>query len=43
MDVTLVDYLTGLPNMNYFMGLASEKKDKLAKQQENAAILFVEV
>ena len=43
MDVTLVDYLTGLPNMNYFMGLASEKKDKLAKQQQNAAILFFDL
>ena len=41
--MTLVDYLTGLPNMNYFMGLASEKKDKLTKQQQNAAILFFDL
>ena len=43
MDVNLVDYLTGLPNMNYFMSLASEKKDNLAQKQENAAILFFDL
>ena len=43
MDVILEDYLTGLPNMNYFMSLASEKKDNLAQKQENAAILFFDL
>lgn len=43
MDVTLVDYLTGLPNMNYFMSLASAKKDSMAGSQQNAAILFFDL
>lgn len=43
MDVTLVDYLTGLSNMNYFMTLASEKKDSLAESKNNAAILFFDL
>ena len=43
MDVTLVDYLTGLPNMNYFMSLASEKKDSMTRSHKNAAILFFDL
>ena len=43
MDVTLVDYLTGLPNMNYFMSLASAKKDSMTGVQQNAAILFFDL
>ena len=43
MDVTLVDYLTGLPNMNYFMSLASEKKDSMTAAKKNAAILFFDL
>ena len=43
MDVTLVDYLTGLPNMNYFMSLASAKKDSMVSSQQNAAILFFDL
>ena len=43
MDVTLVDYLTGLPNMNYFMSLASAKKDSMTGAQQNAAILFFDL
>ena len=43
MDVTLVDYLTGLPNMNYFMNLASAKKESMAGSQQNAAILFFDL
>ena len=43
MDVTLVDYLTGLPNMNYFMNLASAKKDSMSVSNQNAAILFFDL
>ena len=43
MDVTLVDYLTGLPNMNYFMNLASAKKDSMSGSKQNAAILFFDL
>ena len=43
MDVTLVDYLTGLPNMNYFMNLASAKKDSMSASDQNAAILFFDL
>ena len=43
MDVTLVDYLTNLPNMNYFMNLASAKKDSMSGSQQNAAILFFDL
>jgi len=43
MDVTLVDYLTGLPNINYFISLASNKKDSLKSDGKNSTILFFDL
>ena len=43
MDVTLVDYLTGLPNINNFISLASETKDRLKCDGKNAVILFLDL
>ena len=43
MDVNLVDYLTGLPNMTYFLSLAKEKKKSMFKAKKNPCLLYIDL
>ncbi|MBO7136791.1 MAG: bifunctional diguanylate cyclase/phosphodiesterase [Spirochaetaceae bacterium] len=43
MDVNLVDYLTGLPNIEHFLTLASAKKKSMVKSQKLPVLLFMDL
>ena len=43
MDVNLVDYLTGLPNMMHFLGLATAKKESMTASHELPVLLFIDL
>ncbi len=43
MDVNLVDYLTGLPNMMHFLNLAAAKKESMATSHKLPVLLFIDL
>ena len=43
MDVNLVDYLTGLPNMTYFLSLADAKKKSMFKNKKNPCLIYIDL
>ncbi len=43
MDVNLEDYLTGLPNMTYFLSLADAKKKSMFKNKKNPCLIYIDL
>nr|MCR4631689.1 bifunctional diguanylate cyclase/phosphodiesterase [Treponema sp.] len=43
MDVNLVDYLTGLPNITYFLSLADAKKKSMFKNKKNPCLIYIDL
>ena len=43
MDVNLVDYLTGLPNMMHFLNLAAAEKESMTASHKLPVLLFIDL